>query len=170
MVCISKSIFALSNTNSPPNQLMEKVKKKPKDVESADYFLALGESVGENDYTTYPVYFINNTSEQIRTMLAIRPGVMCDIKKGATIDDVDEDLIKKKNVGIEKYRNLPPKSFIEVNRYHNWDFDWENAMHIFLETHGEEKHLNFYIKKYIIGWVKKIDDIPVLHKSGWIIL
>jgi hypothetical protein len=103
-------------------------------------------------------------------MLAIRPEAMSKIKKGATIDDVDDDLAENKNVGIEKHRDLLPKSFIQVNRYHNREFDWEDAMHIFLETHGEEKQFNFYIKKYIIDFDKKIDDISVLHKSGWIIL
>lgn len=165
--------FPLNRHDFTSKQLARAValpgERKTKDVESTEYFLAISEYVDENNYTWYPLYFINNTLEQIRVMLAIKPGCMTQIKKGATIDDIDDEFIKN-NVGIGKFRDVPPKSYIDVNCYHNWNFDWSNALYLFLETRGEEKHLSFYMGKYFIAFNKKVNDIPVLHKRGWVCL
>ena len=131
-----------------------------------EYFMAIcKEEV--NGYKTFPLYFINNSRNPIDVMIVIRPDGKDQIPANAKLADISDDMIKKG--GIEKYQNIPPVSYIEVAKFQDWDFDFANERDILIRASGKEKHLNFFIDKYLWS-LEKVHDVPVLHKSGWICL
>ena len=143
--------------------------KKAIDAESAEYFIALCEEQGEQETVSmYQGYFINNTSVPIEIMFEILPGALSEIKAGTTVND----LINNQAIGkwISRYTNIPPKGYAAINmRYFEWEFDFSNSRHIFLQTDGEEKHINFNMQKYFIVQ-DETNCIPVLNKRGYVCL
>ena len=90
----------------------------------------------------YHSYFINNSSKSIDLMV----------------------------YGRSEYKNIPPKSFVQLSiSYWEWMFDWSNQINIYLKTGGKELYLGFLMKKYFPAYSNyKVDNIPILNKSGWI--
>ena len=91
--------------------------------------------------THYFAYFINNSSEPIELMI---------------------------EGGEHEYKDIESKSTIFVKSYFDWDFDWSNQINIYLKTGKKELYLGFLMKKYFPAWTDKVENIPVLNKSGWI--
>lgn len=69
----------------------------------------------------------------------------------------------------QKYAGMLARSSVYVNFYEGWNFDWSNALHVFLKVGGREKHLHFFMEKFFI-LTKKIPSIPILGKDGWVCL
>ena len=90
----------------------------------------------------YIPYFINNSDEPIDFML--------------------QD-------GKHEYKNIPPKSFVEIFfRYQSWWFDWSNQINLYFKTGGKELYIGFYMRKLFPDYTKLTKNIPVLNRSGWI--
>jgi hypothetical protein len=118
-------------------------------------------------YRLYSLYFVNNTSDTIEAMIAVSPGGMEAIPEGASMDAVGADPIE--NAGIRKYGSIPPRSYVELSTYFDWDFDWSNTRRIMLKTLGREEHLDFDIEgSVMVG--RELDFVPVLGKKGYICL
>ncbi|MGD0661524.1 MAG: hypothetical protein ABSD38_25975 [Syntrophorhabdales bacterium] len=118
-------------------------------------------------YRLYSLYFVNNTSDTIDAMIALSPGGMEAIPEGTPMEAVDADLID--SAGVRKYGSIPPRSYIELSTYFDWDFDWSNTRRIMLKTLGREEHLRFDIEgSVMVG--RELDFVPVLGKKGYVCL
>jgi hypothetical protein len=110
-----------------------------------EYFIALcKEDVGTADkpYQMYASYFINESDDSIELMV-----------DGET----------------EEHRNIPPRSFVRLNRYfyHEWEFDFPNKINLYIKTDKKEMRIGFLMRKYFIAWNEE-EIIPVLKRNGWI--
>lgn len=116
-------------------------------------------------YRLYSLYLVNNTSETIDAMIVVVPGGVEAIPEGASIDAIGDDLID--NVGVRKYGSIPPRSYIELSTYFDWDFDRSDTRRIMLKTLGREEHLHFDIEgSVMVG--RELDYVPVLGKKGYV--
>ena len=116
-------------------------------------------------YRLYSLYFVNNTSETIDAMIVIAPGGADAIPEGTSIDAVGSELID--NVGVRKYDSVPPRSYVELSTYFDWDFDRSDTRRIMLKTSGREEHLHFDIEgSVMVG--RELDFVPVLGKRGYV--
>lgn len=142
---------------------------KATDVKNAEYFIALCKEQRKQDSVPmYYGYFINNTSMPIDIMLEIPPATLTKIKPGSTINDLINISLKEKSINL--YENIPPHGDVELNMiYFEWEFDFSNTRHLFLQTLKVEKHINFCMKKYFISQ-NKIDCIPILNRDGYVCL
>lgn len=145
----------------------DKVLKNASTIDELRYFLAVCEEK-QDDYTGYPLYFINNSSEEIEAMIVVSPGAFQYINTKGKMEDIKDDMID--GIGVKKYFRIPPKSYIRDTIYQDWDFDWSNQRYVWIKTRGKGKRLHFYMEKYFIAFNKKVSFIPVLNKSGWICL
>ncbi len=118
-------------------------------------------------YRLYSLYFVNNTSDTVEAMIAVAPGGMEAIPEGTTIAAVSNDLID--NVGVRRFGSIPPRSYVELTTYFDWDFDWSDTRHIMFKTPDREEHLRFDIEGCIITG-HEIDFVPVLGKKGYVCL
>jgi hypothetical protein len=118
-------------------------------------------------YRLYSLYFVNNTSDTIDAMIAVSPGGMEAIPEGTSMDAGGSDL--SDNAGVRKYGSIPPRSYVELSTYFDWDFDWSNTRRIMLKTLGREEHLHFDIEgSVMVG--RELDFVPVLGKKGYVCL
>jgi len=116
-------------------------------------------------YRLYSLYFVNNTSETIDAMIVIAPGGADAIPEGTPVAAVGPELID--NVGVRKYGSLPPRSYVELSTYFDWDFDRSDARRIMLKTSGREEHFHFDIEgSVMLG--RELDFVPVLGKKGYV--
>ena len=118
-------------------------------------------------YRLYSLYFVNNTSDTIDAMIAVSPGGMDVIPEGTSMDAVGVDLID--NAGVRRYGSIPPRSYVELSTYFDWDFDWSNTRRIMLKTLGREEHLSFDIEESVMVG-RELDFVPVLGKKGYVCL
>jgi len=133
-------------------------------MDTLKYFIAICEET-RNGYTVYPQYFVNNSHEEIESLVIVRPGAFDMIKSKEKIEDIKDDMIDG-SIFIRKYLGVPAESYILEDVYRDWDFDWENERIIWIKAQGKEEHLHFYIEKYFI--TNQIEFIPVLNKNGWL--
>jgi hypothetical protein len=118
-------------------------------------------------YRLYSLYFVNNTAETIDAMIVVAPGGMEALGEGSRLDDLGPDLVD--NIAIRKYEGIPPRSYVELTTYFDWEFDWSSTRYIMLRTGGREEHLRFSLEKDLMAG-QKLDALPVLGKSGYVCL
>ena len=116
-------------------------------------------------YRLYSLYFVNNTSETIDALIVVAPGGVDAIPEGTPIDAVGTELID--NVGVRKYGSIPPRSYVELSTYFDWDFDRSDARTILLKTSGREEHLHFDIEGSVMKG-RELDFVPILGKKGYV--
>ena len=131
------------------------------------YFMAICEE-DQNGNTVYPLYFINNSLEEIEVLMFIKPRAMEKLKSIKKIEDIKDDFID--SVCVRKCVGIPSKSYIRDTIFFDWDFDWSNERWIWIRAPGGEEHLHFYMERYFIAFNKEVDFIPVLNRKGWIVL
>lgn len=115
-------------------------------------------------YRIYSLYFINNTQNTIDSMIVVSPGLMEAKLGGATIDEVGPGLVD--NVGTMRYEGIPPRSYVELTTFFDWDFDWSSSRYVMLKTCGKEEHLRFNIERDILSG-QEHGGIPVLGRAGY---
>jgi hypothetical protein len=135
-------------------------------MKPAKYFMAVSEE-DIDGYTMYPLYFVNNSPGLIERMIMVRRAALEKVKGITRISEIKDDLID--DLWVKRFLNIPPHSYIEDGKFHNWEFDWQIERLVFLKVGGKEERLQFTIKRYFITNTKT-DNIPVLNKSGWICL
>jgi hypothetical protein len=118
-------------------------------------------------YRLYSLYFINNTPETIDVMIVVAPGGMEAFGEGSPMDDLGPDLVD--NIAVRKYEMIPPKSYVELSTYFDWEFDWSSTRYIMLRIGDREEHLRFALEKDLMAG-QELDSLPVLGKSGYVCL
>ena len=133
------------------------------------HFIVICEHTNEIGNTTYPMYFVNNSTKTIGTLIVALPISIENIAPDAGIDNI-KDCIPK-DEAIEKILDLPPKSYECIAVLLDWEIDLSNNRHILLKTEDDvEAHLFFPVPKYFIAGEPDAEDISVIHKSRWICL
>jgi len=115
-------------------------------------------------YRLYSLYFVNNTSDTIDAMIAVAPGKAEAMLEGAAMDAIGRDLVD--NVGVRTYGSIPPRSYVELSTYFDWDFDWSSSRYIMLKTLEREEHLRFDIESCVMVG-RELPFVPVLGKRGY---
>ena len=114
----------------------------------------------------YTMYFVNNTTTTIDTLLAIYPRTMAKMSAELNIDDITDNFIRH-NKGIQKFTRIKPGSYIAIGKYYMWEFDFTNGCFIYLKSNTKEKHHRFDFDGYFIVTSDPV-KIPILKKIGWI--
>jgi len=129
------------------------------------YFMAFRENT-VNNYTTFPLYFVNDSDNLIELMFLIRPGIVDKFKGISSLAEIGDEFVD--NEWLKKFTNVPPHSFLADTLFYDWDFDWSNSRDVLMRTRGEEHYLHFHFKKYFVFDQPMTDNLPVLHNPGWI--
>jgi len=141
-------LMASVNLSAPPCDPTEPIKEEKPDkflytkvasrFEDAEYLIGVLEVEGTG---SLQLYFINNTEKPIE-----------DFRNGWEPD-----------VGGSR---IEAKSFVKLNSYPNWWFDWAMDYRLAFKRGGKEIHLEFHNPKYTYG--KDADNIPVMNKKGYV--
>jgi len=132
-------------------------------IDELRYFLAICEE-NLGNYKVYPLFFINNSLEEIEVIILVRTIVFDRIDTIEKIEDIEKD-----GVGFRKYLGIPAKSCFKIYEYYDWEFDWSDGIYAWIKTRSKEERLHFYMEKYFI-LNTKVNFIPTLNKGGWICL
>jgi len=162
--------FHLSKYGHPPKNIDPYIYQAKEDnPDNAEYFMAICEEY--NDHESVPMYqgyFINNTPMPIDIMFELRPGEFGKMKPGTTI----KDLMSHEACGefMNRQTKVPAFGYARLGmRYFEWELDFSNARHLFLQTAGVEKHINFYMRIALRG-LQETDCVPILNRPGYICL
>ena len=124
----------------------------------AEHFMAMSETEDSEGHTTYPIFFVNNTADQIDEIEMIGSHYWAWMESIAT---------EEASRFLHGSACMPPYSFVRADTYQNWDFDWSND-HCFMFRSGEKvRRLFFDVPKFSVA-NRKI-DLPFLNKRGWVI-
>jgi hypothetical protein len=119
---------------------------------------------GSRRYRLYSLYLVNNTQETIDSIIVIAPGWLKAATEDTALSATEPSLVD--NIGVRRYEEVPPKSYVELTTCFDWDFDWSNNRYVILKTRGREEHLRFNIDRDVVAGTE-CPGIPVLGRAGY---